>query len=401
MTTRRVLMQAAAAALAVVLTTTAQAEPTYSPGASDKEIVIGTTMPLSGPASAYANIGKAMEAYFRMVNDQGGINGRQIRLIVYDDMYSPPQTVQMTRRLVERDEVFMTLGALGTATQAAVQDYMNENGVPQVFISGDGDRFADAKNYPWSINLGPTYRTEGGAFARHVLAKQPDAKIAVLHQDDDAGRSAYEGFRAVIEEAGKGNQIVSVQTYVPADPTLDQQVIAMQGSGADVLFVHSLPRATALVLRKAHSIGWNPQKYVVFAGAAISSAIEPAGRETALGMISSTFRRTVTDPMWADDPDVKAFHEWQRNYAPDANVNDITWTYGYDVAAAGAELLRMAGDNLTRENIRHLIGNLDGFRTPMSWPGLTFNTTLDDYFAMTRLQLLQFDGERYVPIDAD
>ncbi len=393
---KRRLVLACAAAVAMLSMTSASAQKKYDTGASDTEIRIGTTQPLSGPASSYAGVGKAMAAYFHMINDRGGINGRKVEFIMYDDGYSPPVTVDMTRRLVERDEVLFTLGALGTPTQLAVQTYMNQRKIPQMFVAAPAGKLADAAKFPWTINYAPVYETEGAAYATHLLSTNPKAKVAVLYQDDDAGKAIRKGF--VERLARDGVKPIAEQTYSVTDPTIDSQIIALQGSGADAMALFTIPRMTALALRKMGALGWKPQTYVSNAGSSVKNALEPAGLENAVGLLTSDSRKRLSDPRWSADPEVNAYREFHAKYLSGVSIADENYQTGYDLADAATQVLRMAGDDLTRANLLRIVQSLHGFRTPFVLPGISFNVTPKDYFGFRQLQIVRFDGKAFTPL---
>ncbi len=392
---RRTLLTAAACA-AVAIPAAGWAQKKYDAGASDTEIRIGSTVPLSGPASPYAGVGKGMAAYFQMINDQGGINGRKVNFILYDDGYQPPMTVDLTRRLVERDEVLFTLGALGTPTQLAVQNYMNQRKIPQLFVAAPASKLADAKRFPWTINFAPVYEMEGAIYAKHIQQNRPGAKIAVLYQDDDAGKAIRKGFIDTLSAAGL--KPVLEQTYAVTDPTIDSQIIAMQGAGADVIALITIPRMTAMALRKMGSLGWKPATYVSNAGVSVKNALEPAGLDNAKGVITADYRKRMDDPRWANDPDVKAYQAFHAKYLPGISTLDEAYHIGYDLAAAATQVLQRAGDDLTRANIMKIVSTLQGFRSPLLLPGLSFNVSPDDYLGFKEEQLMQFDGKSFAPL---
>lgn len=395
--TRRAWM-AGATAVAMITATGAWAQKKYDVGASDTEIRIGSTQPLSGPASSYAGLGKAMAAYFQMVNDRGGINGRKVNFVMYDDGYQPPVAVEMTRKLIERDEVLFTLGALGTPTQLAVQTYMNQRKIPQMFVAAPAGKLADGKKFPWTINYAPVYEMEGAAYAAHLLETKPQARVAVLYQDDDAGKAIHKGF--VERLARSGVKPVIEQTYAVTDPSIDSQIIAMQASGADAVALFTIPRMTAMALRKIGAIGWKPAAYVSNAGSSIKGALEPAGVDNAVGLHTSDYRKRLNDPRWNDDAELKAYREFHAKYLPGASIADDNYQLGYDLADAAAQVLKMAGDDLTRANLLRIVQSLQGFRTPFLLPGVAFNVTPQDYFGFKQLQIVRFDGKAFVPAGA-
>jgi branched-chain amino acid transport system substrate-binding protein len=395
---KRWFLAAVSAALMAGTAIPVSAQKKYDTGASDSEIVIGSTQPLSGPASSYAALGKTMQAYFQMINDQGGINGRKVRFILYDDGYTPSKTVEMTRKLVEQDEVLLTTGSLGTALQLAVAGFMNQRKIPQLFVSAPGSKLANPKAYPWTINYSPTYEMEGAIYAAHLQQTKPGARIGVLYQDDEAGKALSSGFLQTLAKSGV--KPVSEQTYQITDPTVDSQIIRLMESGVDTVFLVSVPRVTAQAIRKIAALGWKPTLYVSAAGASVKNALEHAGLENAIGVISADFRKRLSDPRWANDPDMKAYQAFMAKYMPAAAANDEVAANGYDVAVATSQILKMAGDDLTRANIMKIVSNLKAFKSPLTLPTITFDVTPDDYLGFKRMQVVRFDGAAFQPMGA-
>jgi len=314
-------LAACAALMLAVLTAPALAQKRYGPGVTDTEIKIGTTTPYSGPASAYSAGAVSATAYFQMINEQGGVNGRKINYISLDDAYSPPKTVEQIRRLIESDEVAFLLNPVGTATNMAVFKYINQKGVPHLFIGTGATVFNDPEHYPWTMSWTPHYASEGEIYARYILSTKPDAKIGILSQNDDLGRDYLLGFKR-----GLGNKadkmIVSSQTYNTSDPTVDSQVVSLKAAGADVFFIVTVPKFSAQAIRKAYDIDWHPQEFVVSVGSSIAGAIKPAGFEAAKGIISAAYQKDPADPQWADDPAMKAWNVWMDKYNPRINKSD-------------------------------------------------------------------------------
>lgn len=374
----------------------AVAQKRYDPGATDTAIKIGQTVPLSGPASSWGSVAKAAEAYFRMVNDNGGINGRKIELIVYDDAYEPAKTVEMTRKAVEADKVLFMSGSLGTGQQVAVAPYMNRQKVPQLFLASPSAKLADAKTYPYTMMSGPAYQTEGASWLKHLASLNPTAKVAVIYQDDEAGRSILEGFSANLEQTQV--KIVSKQTYQVTDPSIDSQIITMKGAGADTVLLITINKMTALALRKMTSLDWRPAVYVSQGGSSVKSALEPAGLENSKDVITVFARMSLGDPSFANDPSMKEYLAFVAKYLPGTNAaTDDAYALGYMNAALTAQVIRQAGDNLTRENIMKVAASFKDYRAPLLLPGVTLNSTSTDYRLFKQLQLHKFDGKSYVP----
>jgi ABC-type branched-subunit amino acid transport system substrate-binding protein len=372
----------------------ALAQP-YDPGASDTEITIGQTTPFSGPVSVASGTAHASLAYFAAVNKAGGINGRIIKLLALDDGYVPPKTVEATRRLVEDQHVLFLYGSLGTPTNAAVQKYLNQKKVPQLFISTGASRFKDPKNFPWTIGVTPGYFAEGKAMARYVLAAVPAPKIAVLYQNDDLGKDFRAGFRAGLGDKAD-SLIVSEQTFEVADPTVDSQVISAKASGANVFYFAGTQKAGAGQLRAVHNLGWKPLQVACGIAGAIETVLKPAGLDNAQGLISTAYAKDPYDPAWAEDADVTGFLAWARDYLKDASPRESTVTNGYVASFLTAYVLEKAGANLTRENILRIATHLDNVHVPMLLPGITASTTPSDYSVINKFQIQRFEGDRWV-----
>jgi len=380
-------------ALLVASAGAARAQP-YDPGASDTEIRIGQTVPFSGPVSVAGAVGHASLAYFAAVNKAGGINGRQVRLIVLDDGYAPPKTVEATRKLVEDENVLLMYGSLGTPTNAAVEKYLNLKKVPQLFINTGASRFRDPRDFPWTMGFVPGYVAEGKAMARYVLETVSAPRIAVLYQNDDLGKDFRGGFRT-----GLGDQadalIVSEQTYEVTDPTVDSQVINAKASGANVFYFAGTQKAGAGQFRAVHNLGWSPV-HLVCSIAGSLEAIKPAGVENAEGVISTAYAKDPFDPAWADDPDVKAFLDWASTYLTQASPREAVVTNAYVASFLMAYVLEKAGSNLTRANLLAIATHLDGLHVPMLLPGITVSTTPVDYGVISKFQIQRFTGGRWV-----
>jgi branched-chain amino acid transport system substrate-binding protein len=365
----------------------------YDSGASDTEIRLGQTVPFSGPVSVAGAVGHASLAYFAAVNKAGGINGRQIRLLAMDDGYSPPKTVEVTRRLVEDDNVLLMYGSLGTPTNAAVEKYLNQKKVPQLFITTGASRFRDPKAFPWTMGFVPGYVAEGKAMARYVLETVAAPRIAVLYQNDDLGKDFRTGFRAGFGDKAD-SLIVSEQTYEVADPTVDSQVIKAKASGANVFYFAGTQKAGAGQIRAVHNLGWSPL-HLVCSIAGSLEAIKPAGVENAEGLISTAYAKDPSDPAWADDADVKAFLDWANTYLSQANPREAVVTNAYVASFLIAYVLEKAGSNLTRENLLTIATHLDHLTVPMLLPGITVTTTPSDYSVINKFQVQRFVGGRW------
>jgi ABC-type branched-subunit amino acid transport system substrate-binding protein len=384
----------AASTLATALSTAASAEPKYDPGASATEIKIGQTVPFSGPASAYATIGKAQAAYFKMINEQGGINGRKVNLIQYDDAYSPPKTVEQVRKLVESDEVLLTYQIIGTASNAAVQKYLNQKQVPQLFAATGASRFTDPKNFPWTMGYNPNYQTEGRIYAKYILKNYPDAKIAILWQNDDLGRDYVTGMKSGLG-AKAASMIVSEASYELSDPTIDSQVVKLKSSGADLLFNASTPKFAAQAIRKVADLGWKPVHILDINAISVGAVLAPAGLENSKGILTVNYGKDPLDPQWKDDDGMKRYFAFMEKYYPDGDRNSNFNTYGYGNAQLMAEVLRRCGDDLTRANVMKQATSLSGFSTGIGLPGMSVTTSPTDYRVNKQLQMQRFTGERW------
>ena len=386
-------LAAGLAALAVALTP-ALAQKRYGPGATDHEIKIGTTTPYSGPASAYSAGAVSIAAFFAMVNEQGGVNGRKLNFISLDDAYSPPKTVEQIRRLIESEEVLFLVNPVGTAPNMAVLKYINQKKVPHLFVGSGATIFNDPEHFPWTMSWTPHYASEGEIYARHALAAKPDAKIGVIAQNDDLGRDYLLGFRRGLGERAS-SMIVSTQTYNTSDPTIDSQIVSLKASGADVLLIAAVPRFAAQAIRKAYDIDWHPLKFVVSVGSSIFGAIRPAGFEASKGVISAAYQKDPADPQWKDDPAMRAWNVWMDKYNPRIDKSDYYAPYGYNIGFAVVQILKQCGDDLTRENIMKQASHLD-MELPMLLPGIRLKTTPTDLRPIKQMRLVRFDGERYV-----
>src|SRR5258708_5600021 len=387
----------AALTLAVALdlaATSALAQKRYGPGVTDTEIKIGTTTPYSGPASAYSAGSISAPAYFARINEQGGVNGRKINYISLDDAYSPAKTVEQIRRLIESDEVLFLVNPVGTAPNMAVVKYINQKGVPHLFIGSGATVFNDPEHYPWTMSWTPHYASEGEIYARHILSTLPNAKIGILSQNDDLGRDYLLGFKRGLGDKAS-TMIVSSQTYNTSDPTVDSQVVTLKASGADVFFIVSVPKFAAQAIRKAYDIDWHPQEIVVSVGSSIAGAIRPAGFEAAKGIISAAYQKDPADPQWRDDSAMQAWHVWMDKYNPRVDKSDYYAPYGYTIGYAVVQLLKQCGDDLTRENVMKQASHLD-MELPLLLPGIRLRTSPTDLRPIKQMRLVRFDGQRYV-----
>jgi len=376
---------------AALLPPTASAQKKYDTGASDSEIVIGNTTPYSGPASAYQEIGKAINAYFQMVNDAGGINGRKVRFISLDDGYNPPKTVEQTRKLVEQEKVLFMAGNLGTGPQIAVQKYLNANKVPQLFVYSGGTRFSDPKHYPWSMGFPPSYEVEGRAVGRYIVSAKPAAKIAVIVPSDDAGKDYLKGFKEGVA-TGKQAKIVAEATYATTDASVDSQLTSFKTSGADAFFNEGTPKFAAQGIVKAHEMGWKPLMVLPSVSSSVAHVLQPAGLDKSVGTVSPAFLKDPSDKSWDNDKGMQKWRAWMAKYDPSASPTDLLAVSGYSIAELTVEVLRRCGDNLTRENVMKVASSLEGLQLSMQLPGLQVNTSPSDYRVNSKLYFQKFDG---------
>ena len=390
-TIQRIIVNILLAAVLVLGGKLAWAAGQYGPGASDTEIKIGNTMPYSGPASAYGIIGKTEAAYFTMINQQGGINGRKINFISRDDGYSPPKTVEQVRQLVEQDEVLFLFSTLGTPTNTAIHSYLNDNKVPQLFVATGADQWNDPTHFPWTMGLIPSYGTEAHIYARYILKNLPGAKIAVLYQNDDFGKDYLNGLRDGLgDKAAK--MIVATQSYETTDPTVDSQVVALQGSGADVLLTAAIPKFAAQAIRKVYDSGWKPTHFLTSVSNSVGTVMKSAGYEKGVGIISAAFAKDPTDPQWQDTAEYKEWLAFMKKYNASANTSDVQGAIGYTYAQTMVAVLKACGDDLTRENVMKQAASLHNVTPPMLLPGITLSTSATDFAPIKRMQLEKFDG---------
>jgi branched-chain amino acid transport system substrate-binding protein len=383
------------AAVAIALSaSSASAQKKYDSGATDTEIKIGQTVPFSGPASAYASIGKAQAAYFKMINEQGGVNGRKINLIQYDDAYSPPKAVEQVRKLVEDDEVLLTFQIIGTPSNAAVQKYLNAKKVPQMFAATGASKFTDPKNFPWTLGFNPNYFVEGRIYGQYILKEHPDAKVGVLYQNDDLGKDYLNGIKAgLADKAAK--MIVAEASYEVSDPTIDSQVLKIKDAGADLFFSASTPKQAAQAIKKIAELGWHPVHIVDINATSVGAVLQPAGLEASKGLISTNYGKDPGDPQWKDDAGMKRYLDFMAKYYPDGDKNSNFNTYGYSTAQLMVHVLKQCGDDLTRENVLKQATNLKGVELDLALPGIKGNTAPNDYRVNKQLQMMKFNGERW------
>jgi branched-chain amino acid transport system substrate-binding protein len=366
----------------------------YDTGATDSEIKIGNIMPYSGPASAYGVIGRVEAAYFHKINDEGGIDGRKINFISYDDTYSPPKTVEQARKLVEDDRVLLIFNSLGTPTNTAIQRYMNQKKVPQLFVATGATKWNDPKNFPWTMGWQPNYQTEASIYARYILKNKPGARIAVLYQNDDYGKDYLKGLTDGLGSKAK-SMIVAEQSYDVSEPTIDSQIVTLQASGADVFVDIATPKFAAQSIRKAHEIGWHPMFILNNVSASVGSVLKPAGLDASQGIISAAYLKDETDPEWKSDKDMKEWNAFMDKYAAGTDKSDASTIYAYAVARTMVQVLKQCGNDLTRANIMKQAANLKNFDPGMLLPGIEINTTPTNFAPIRQLQLMRFKGETW------
>jgi branched-chain amino acid transport system substrate-binding protein len=383
----------AAAIAAVAFTAAAQAQKTYDTGASDTEIKIGNIMPYSGPASAYGIIGKIEAAYFAMINEQGGINGRKINFVSYDDGYSPPKAVEQARKLVESDEVLLVFSPLGTPSNSAIEKYMNAKKVPQLFVATGATKFGDAKNFPWTMGWQPPYQSEGKIYAKYLLKEKPNAKIAIMYQNDDFGKDLLKGLHDGLGD--KASMIVAEDSYEVAEPSIDSHVVKLKATGADTFISITTPKFAAQAIKKVAELGWKPTFFQSNVGASVGSVMKPAGFENGQDILSAAYAKDGADPQWDTDEGMKKFYAFLAKYAPEANKTDGSVVYGYGEAQTMVQVLKQAGDTLTRENIMKQAASLKDFVPDTLLPGVKVNTSATDFYPIEQLQMMRFKGEKW------
>jgi ABC-type branched-subunit amino acid transport system substrate-binding protein len=386
---------AAATAVAIALSASpASAQKKYDTGATDTEIKIGQTVPFSGPASAYATIGKAQAAYIKMINDQGGVNGRKINFIQYDDAYSPPKTVEQVRKLVESDEVLLTFQLIGTASNAAVQKYLNTKKVPQLFAATGASKFTDPKNFPWTMGFNPNYQTEGRIYAAYILKNYPNAKIGILYQNDDLGRDYITGLKAGLGDKAT-KMIVAETSYELTDPTVDSQIVQLKTVGADLVFDASTPKFAAQAIKKIADLGWKPVHILDINATSVGAVMKPAGLDNSKDVISVNYGKDPLDPTWKDDAGMKKYFDFMAKYFSEGDKDSSFNTYGYSTTQLLIEVLKRCGDDLTRDNVMKQATSLKNVQLDLSLPGIVGTTSPTDYRVNKQLQMMKFNGERW------
>jgi branched-chain amino acid transport system substrate-binding protein len=383
-----------AAALACLIAGAAVAQPKYGPGTSASEIKVGQTIAYSGPASAYGQLGKVEDAYFKWLNAKGGVNGRKITFISLDDGYSPPKAVENARKLVESDEVALVFNVLGTPLNMAIRPYMNQKKVPQLFIAAGATDFNNPAKFPWTMGWQPNLQAEAAFYAKNLLAVKPGAKVAVLYQNDDFGKDLLNGLTLALGDKSKA-MIVETQNFQATDPTIDSQLIALKASGADTLFLFTYAKQAAQAITKLDDLNWKPRTYLHLGAASVGATFKPAGLERSKGILSAGFLKDVTDPKWANDDDVKEWMAWMKDNMPGAELSDSLNEAGYMFAKTLEQVLKQCGDNLTRENIMKQAASLKDFRLPLLLPGSTINTSPTDYRVIQYMKLQRFNGKSW------
>src|SRR5712672_1325475 len=388
------LVPVAALLAAALASPAALAQKKYDPGASDKEVLLGHINPYSGPASAYGTIGRTIAAYFKKVNEEGGVNGRQINMVSYDDGYSPPKTVEMARKLVEQDKVLLIFQPLGTPPNSAIHKYMNAQKVPQLFVATGATKWNDPKDFPWTMGWQPNYQSESRIYAKYLLKEKPNAKIAILYQNDDYGKDYVKGLKDGLG-AKAASMIVIEDSFETSEPTIDNHIVKFKSTDADVFFNVTTPKFAAQAIKKMSEIGWKPLHILNNVAASVGSVIKPAGFENSQGIISAAYLKDVSDPQWDNDPGMKQFLDFLAKDFPEGNKLDGSVVVGYGVAQTLVQVLKQCGDNLTRENVMKQAASLKDFRTEVLLPGIMINTSPTDFAPISQLQLMKFKGEKW------
>jgi ABC-type branched-subunit amino acid transport system substrate-binding protein len=387
-------LTAAVAAAAVAAALAACGAKKSEPGVTDTEIRLGQTMPYSGPASAYGVIGQTELAYFKMVNEQGGINGRKINLISLDDAYSPPRAVEQVRKLIEEDQVAALFQTLGTPTNTAIQKYVNAKQVPHLFLATGATKWGDPKNYPWTIGFQPSYQIEARIYARYILDQNPGARIAVIYQNDDYGKDYLHGLKEALADKA-ASMIVAEASYEVTDPTVDSQIVSLKASGADTLVTIATPKFAAQAIRKVHDLGWRPLHILNNVAVSVGAVLTPAGLDKSVGLITAAYFKDPTEPRWADDPGMQRWRSFMEKYMPGVDMTDLLYVYGYGAAQLMVRLLEQCGDDLSRANMMRQAANMKNVELDILLPGIVFDTGPDDFYGIERLQLQRFDGKRW------
>jgi ABC-type branched-subunit amino acid transport system substrate-binding protein len=391
---KKLPLLAAAAAFSLLATQSALAQKKYDTGATDTEIKIGNVEAYSGPASAYGIIGKTEEAYFKMINDEGGINGRKINWISYDDGYSPPKTVEQVRKLIESDEVLFVFNALGTPTQSAVQKYQNAKKVPQLFVATGASKWNDPKEFPWTMGFQPSYRVEARIFAKYILKEKPDAKVAIFYANDDFGKDYVAGIKDVFGDKAS-SLIVAEESYETTEPSIDSHIVKVKGTGADVFINIATPKFAAQAIKKMAELQWKPMHLMTDVSISIGAVMKPAGLDASEGILSAGYLKDASDPQWKDDEGMKKFMAFQAKYMPDANIADANLVYGFAAAETMVQVLKQCGDNLTRENVMKQAASLKDFAPDTLIPGIKVNTGATDFAPIEQLKMMQFKNGKW------
>jgi branched-chain amino acid transport system substrate-binding protein len=365
-----------------------------TPGVTAKEIKVGQTMPYSGPASAYGTIGKASAAYFKMVNEKGGVGGRQINLISLDDGYAPPKTVEQIRRLVEKDQVAFIFNSLGTAPNTAIQKYLNKKGIPQLFVATGADKWSDHKSNKWTMAWQPSYRLEARIYAKYIAQNKPDARMCVLYQNDDFGKDYIGGLKDVLGD-GYSKKVVKEASYEVTDPTVDSQVVALKASGCNTLITAATPKFAAQAIRKVHDIGWKPLHFMTNVSVSIGAVLTPAGPDKAVGIITGAYLKDPNDPAFKNDPGMVEWRAFMGKYIPGGDTSDINYVYAYAVSETLVHVLKQCGTDFSRENILRQASSLKGFKPSLALPGLELSTSATDYRPFAGMQLAKFNGKTF------
>jgi branched-chain amino acid transport system substrate-binding protein len=394
MNNKKLVLAAAAAAFSLLATQHAFAQKKYDTGASDTEIRIGNVEAYSGPASAYGIIGKTEEAYFRMINDAGGVNGRKINFISYDDGYSPPKTVEQIRKLIESDEVFLVFNALGTPTQTAVQKYHNAKKVPQLFLATGASKWNDPKDFPWTMGFQPSYRVEARIFAKYILKEKPNAKVAIFYANDDFGKDYVAGIREIFG-AKASSLIVAEESYETTEPSIDSHIVKLKGTGADVFVNISTPKFAAQAIKKLAELEWRPMHVMTDVSISIGAVMKPAGLDASEGVLSAGYLKDASDPQWKDDEGMKKFLAFSDKYMPGANISDTNLVYGYAAAQTMVQVLKQCGDDLTRENVMKQAASLKDFAADTLIPGIQISTSPTDFAPIEQLKMMQFKSGKW------
>jgi branched-chain amino acid transport system substrate-binding protein len=393
-TLNRIAIVSAAFAVLAASSSGALAQKKYDTGATDTEIKIGNIMPYSGPASAYGVIGKTEAAYFKKINDAGGINGRKINFISYDDGYSPPKTVEQARKLVESDEVLFVFNSLGTPPNSAIHKYMNSKKVPQLFVATGATKWNDPKDFPWTMGWQPNYQSETQIYAKYILKEKPGTKIAVLYQNDDYGKDYLKGLKDGLGDKA-ASMIIAEESFETTEPTVDNHIVKLKSTGADIFINISTPKFAAQAIKKMSEIGWKPVHFLNNVSASVGSVIKPAGYENSQDIISAAYLKDASDPQWNNDPGMKEFYAFLEKDFPEGNKLDGSVVVGYGVSQTLVKVLQACGDNLTRENIMKQAASLKDFRTEVLLPGIKINTSPNDFAPISQLQLMKFKGEKW------